>query len=111
MSKYLILFNSSTTAQEQMANATPEQMQTSMGEWMAWQQEAIKTVGFEWGLPIQAVAQVTTSKVSDSNNKASGYCIMEGDKDVVAELLQTHPHLKREDATIDLLEMISMPGM
>lgn len=111
MSKYLILFNSSTTAQEQMANATPEQMQASMSEWMAWQQEAVKSVEFEWGLPIQAVAQVTTTEVTDSTNKASGYCIMEGNKDVVAKLLQSHPHLKRADATIDLLEMIPMPGM
>jgi putative hemolysin len=111
MSKYLVLFNSSTTAQEQMANATPEQMQASMKEWMDWQQEAVKTIGFEWGLPIQAVAQVTTTEITGSANKASGYCIMEGKKDMVSKLLQSHPHLKREGATVDLLEMIPMPGM
>jgi hypothetical protein len=111
MSKYLILFNSSTTAQEQMAEATPEQMKASMGEWMVWQQEAVKSVGFEWGLPIQAVAQVAANEVTSSTNKASGYCIMEGNKDAVTKLLQSHPHLKREDATIDLLEMIPMPSM
>lgn len=111
MPKYLVLFNATITAQEQMANASPEQIQASMGEWMEWQQNAVKLVGFEWGLPIQVVAQITTTEVSESTNKASGYCTMKGDKDAVVKLLQSHPHLKINDATIDLLEMIPMAGM
>ena len=111
MTKYLALLNSKVSASEQMANSTPEQVQASMGEWMSWQQEAIKTVGFEWGLPMQAAAHITTDEITDSNNQASGYFIIEGDKDVVTSMLQSHPHLKLSGNTIDLMEMIPMAGM
>lgn len=36
MTKFLVLYCSSTSAQEQMANATSEQMQAGMQEWMNW---------------------------------------------------------------------------
>jgi hypothetical protein len=44
--------------------------------------------------------------------KVGGYSIVEGDsKEAIVELLRTHPHLKRAGASIDLLEMITMPGL
>jgi hypothetical protein len=112
MAKFLILFNSKVSAKDQMANATPEQMKASMEEWMKWRDEAVKTVKFDWGLPLQAVTRVSNAGVGTSDNSASGYAIMEGDsKETIAELLKSHPHLQRPEATIDVLEMISMPGM
>lgn len=112
MAKYLILYNSTETAEAQMAKATPEQMQTSMNEWIRWKDEAMKTVGFEFGMPLQAVARVTPDGVRASSSLVSGYSMMEGDdKDAVVDALKTHPHLKRPGATIDVLEMLSMPGM
>ena len=111
MAKFLILFNSPMSASEQMANATPEQMKASMQEWMDWKTEADKTVKFEWGLPLQARTQITPTGMTNSTSPVSGYAIMEGEKDQITTLLQTHPHLKREGASIDVLEMLSMPGM
>ena len=111
MAKYLILFNSTGKAKELMENATPEEVKTSMNEWIQWKDMADKTAKFEWGLPLQSVNLVTTEGVAESINPASGYAIMEGDKETITTLLKTHPHLKREGSTIDLLEMIPMPGM
>ena len=112
MMKFMVLYNSSTSASELMANASPEEMKASMDEWIKWRDEVSKTVKFDWGLPLQAVSRVTADGVTDSDSQVSGYSIMEGEsKEAITELLKTHPHLKRPGAFIDILEMLSMPGI
>jgi hypothetical protein len=112
MGKFLVLYNSDLSADELMAKATPEQMKASMEEWMAWAEEAKKTAGFEFGMPLKAVSKVTNDGTKESDSKVSGYSIMEGDtKETVTALLASHPHLKRSGASIDVLEMLPMPGM
>lgn len=112
MAKYLVLYNSPVSASERMANSSPENMKASMDEWIQWRDEAAKSVKFDWGMPLQATNRITPDGVTDSVNPASGYSEMEGDsKDEIIDLLKKHPHLKTEGATIDLLEMLPMPGM
>lgn len=112
MPKYMILFNAPEPAKEQMARSTREQMQTSMAAWLAWKDEAEKTVGFAFGNPLQAVARVTPTEAGESDNQASGYAMIEADsKELVVEVLRNHPHLQRDGATIDILEVVTMPGI
>lgn len=111
MAKFLILYNSTATAAELMANASVEQMKASINEWTQWKLNAEKSAKFEFGMPIEAVSTVTASEIRNSTNQASGYSIMEGEKDIITKLLQSHPHLQREGATIDVLEMLAMPGI
>jgi hypothetical protein len=111
MAKYMILFKSTISAKEQMANSTPEQIQTSMQEWTNWKGDLDTSIGFEWGLPMQTIAEVTTSEVLEGNSPVTGYATMQGDKDAVTEILKSHPHLKIEGTTIDVLEMIPMSGV
>ncbi len=112
MTKYLILFNSSQSAKETMVKSTPEEMKAGMEAWMKWKDEVDKMAKFEWGLPLQSVGRVTPTGMTESSNQANGYCIIETDsKDAVMKLLQSHPHFKSPDSTIDVLEMIPMPGM
>lgn len=112
MAKYLILYNSTQPATETMANASPEQIKASMDEWIQWQRNAGKTFKMEWGMPLQAVGRVTPSGVTASGIQAGGYAMAEGDsKESLMELLKSHPQLRRPGATIDVLEMLSMPGI
>ena len=112
MTKFLVLYNSNASATELMASATPEQMQESMAEWIVWHDEANKTAKVDWGLPLQARTNITPTGSDVSHNAASGYSIIEADSvEVVNGLLAGHPHLKREGASIDVLEMIAMPGV
>jgi hypothetical protein len=112
MAKYMVLYNSTASASDLMANASPEDMKASMDEWIKWRDEASKTAKVDFGLPLQAVSRVTTDGVTDSSSQVSGYSIVEGgSKEAIIELLQTHPHLKRPGASIDVLEMLSMPGI
>ena len=112
MAKYLVLYSSATSASELMANASSEQMKASMDEWMQWREKASQIAKIDFGLPLQAVGQISPEGITKSDSQVSGYSIMEGEtKEAIMELLQTHPHLKREGASIDVLEMLSMPGL
>ncbi len=112
MAKYMILYSSTMPAAELMAQTTPEQMKVSMDEWIQWNDEANKTAKVEFGLPLQAVAQLTPGEVDESKSHISGYATMEGEsKAMIVELLKSHPHLKRQGASIDVLEMLPMPGL
>ena len=112
MTKYMVLYNSTMAASQQMAQASPEEMKASMGEWMQWRDEASKTAKVDFGMPLQAVGHITADGVVDSDSQVSGYSIVEGEsKEAVIEMLRSHPHLKRPDASIDVLEMLAMPGM
>lgn len=112
MAKFMILYSSSTPASELMANSSPEQIKASMDEWIKWQEEASKTARVEFGLPLQLVGKVTPNGVTEASSNISGYATVEGEsKDAILKLLETHPHLKRADASIEVFEMLSMPGL
>lgn len=112
MTKFMVLYNSTASASDLMANASPEEMKASMAEWIKWRDEASATAKVDFGLPLQAVSRVSTDGVAESQNQASGYSFLEGEsKEAVVELLKTHPHLKRPGAYIDVLELLAMPGL
>lgn len=106
----MVLYNSPQTASDTMTNATPEQIKASMDEWIKWRDEASKIAKVDFGLPLQVVSNITSGSVSDGNTKVSGYSIVEADsKDTVVELLKSHPQLKTEGTSIDVLEMLPLP--
>ena len=112
MAKYMVLYSSTTSATQLMADASSEQMKASMNEWLKWKADANKTAQVVFGMPLQAVRHITPDGAGPSSSQVSGYATVEGDsKNVIVELLQTHPHLKRSGASFDLLEMVTMPGM
>lgn len=99
MSKYLVLYRSRTAAQEQMANATPEQTQAGMEAWQSWMEKAGSAI-VDFGAPVQGEGDVT------------GYSILQADSRVAIEgLLADHPHRLMPGASIDALEFMAMPGM
>ena len=112
MAKYMVLYNSTVSASERMANASQEEMNASMAEWIKWRDDASQTTKVDFGMPLQAVSRIGSDGVTDSDSQASGYSFLEGDsKDAIVELLKSHPHLKSPGAYIELLELLPMPGM
>src|SRR5215471_15742119 len=110
MAKYLILYNAIEPAKEFMTKSTPEQMKAGMDAWMQWKNELPPTIKFDFGMPLQVAHRIIPEGVVDSNNRASGYSIMEGDsQEEIVEALKTHPHLTRPGTSIDVLEMLAMP--
>jgi hypothetical protein len=99
VSKFLVLYRSSVSAREQMADATPEQAQAGMEAWQAWAQRAGSAV-VDLGAPL------------DGDGDITGFSILEADsRSAVEELLADHPHRQAPDAAIDVLEFLALPGM
>ena len=113
MAKFMVLYSSTNKAGEVMANTTPEELKASMDEWLAWREEAKKTVtAVDFGLPLQAISRLSYEGITESSNPASGYSIVEEDsKEALVDVLKKHPHLKRSSESIDVFEMLPMPGV
>jgi hypothetical protein len=108
MTKYLLLYRSAVSAQDQMASATPEQAQAGMDAWMAWAGKAGDAIT-DMGSPTQAVTTVGAG--SAGSGFAGGYSMMEaGSVDELEGLLDGHPHLMVEGNSIEVLELLAMPG-
>lgn len=104
MSKFMILYRAQGSAREQMANATPEQLEAGAAVWRAW---ATK-VGYaitDLGAPLAHTTHVGPGAAGTDG--VSGYSILEaGSADEVETLLDGHPHLTVPGASIEVLEVI-----
>ena len=99
MSKFLVLYRSSVSSREQMADATPEQAQAGMEAWQTWAQKAGPAI-VDLGAPLDGPGDVT------------GFSILESDsRSTVEGLLADHPHRHAPGAAIDVLEFMAIPGM
>ena len=110
MSRYLLLYRSSRAAADQMANATPEQAQAGMEQWMSWAGRVGEAM-VDMGAPTDNVGSVGAAP--DPGSFVGGYSILEaGSFDALKALLEGHPHLQMgPEASIDVFELLSPPGM
>jgi len=109
MTKFMVLYRSSTSARDQMTNATPEQMKAGMKGWMQWAGKAGEAV-VDLGAPLAPAAHVGPG--SSDAGEISGYSIMQADSaGTLGGVLDGHPHLRMPGYSIEILEMLSMPGM
>lgn len=107
MTKYLLLYQSPVSARAQMATASPEQAQAGMDAWMAWVGRAGSAIA-DLGSP---VALADTLGAVSSDDTIGGYSIMEADSvETLRGLLEGHPHLQQDGASIAVHELLQMPG-
>jgi hypothetical protein len=108
MTKFMVLYRSSASARDQMASATPEQMKAGMEAWMQWTGKAGEAV-VDLGAPLAPAAHVGSGSGA---GEISGYSIMQADSaEALGGVLDGHPHLSMTGNSIEVLEMLSMPGM
>ena len=111
MKKFLVLYSSTATAQEQMARTTPEMAKAGIEVWMAWARKAGSAV-VDLGMPLGNPLAVTPTAVGAGTSKVAGYSILQAESAAaVTELLQKHPHFHAPGAGIEVLEFLPMPGM
>ena len=98
MTKFLVLYRADQSAVEQMTQATPEQQQAAMQAWMDWFGRAGDAV-VDGGSPL-----------SGGDGTIGGYSILQAEShDALQQVLQGHPHT--EVGTLEVLEILPMPGM
>ena len=111
MKKFLVLYKSSVPAAQQMAAATPEQMKAGMDLWKTWAQQAHNAI-VDLGTPLGHAREIAGPTVRQSDSKVAGFSIIQGESEnAVTDLLKNHPHHHAPGASIEVLEMMPMPGM
>ena len=111
MTRFMVIYNSQMSAAEVMANSTPEEMKAGMDAWMAWAQEHGDAI-VDFGQPLEARVHLESGTSTAGTNQASGYSILQSDSiDALTKALENHPHLHVAGNTIDVLEVLPMPGM
>jgi hypothetical protein len=111
MKKFLVLYKSSVPAAQQMTSATPEQMKAGMDLWQAWAQQAQPAI-VDLGMPLGNAQEITDASARQSDSTVAGFSILQAESPkTVIDLLIKHPHHRAPGASIEVLEMLPMPGM
>jgi len=111
MKKFLVLYKAPQSAFEQMKNSTPEQQKAGMDAWMAWGKKAAGAI-VDMGSPLGKSLRVTKGGSSPASNDLGGYSILQAEsKEALAKTLEGHPHFMMPDGTIEVVEMMPIPGM
>ena len=110
MKKFLVLYKAPTSSFEQMKKATPEQQKAGMDAWMTWGKTAAKAI-VDMGAPLGKSLRVTKGGAAAASNDLGGYSILQAEsKEALAETLKGHPHFMTPDGTIEVVEVMPVPG-
>jgi len=112
MKKFLVLYKASQASFDQMMKATPEQQKAGMDAWMAWSQRA-KSSLVEMGAPLGKTTLVKKDgKATPSHNDLGGYSVLQAESaEALAAQMKEHPHFMMQDGTIEIVEIMPVPGM
>jgi hypothetical protein len=108
MKKFLVLYRSTVSSREQMSKATPEQAKAGMDAWIGWAKRT-GTALVDMGNPLGETGVVHGSAVP---GYIGGYSVVQAETlEAAKRLFEGHPHLGAPSASIELLEMLPLPGM
>ena len=90
MKKFVVIYHAQQTVMEQMANATPEQMQEAMKPWMEWVAKCGEGL-VDLGAPISGGQKLSKSGSSTSDKSVVGYSILQAENiEGAIALLEVH---------------------
>jgi hypothetical protein len=110
MAKFLFLYHAPSTPAEAMPS-DPAQLEAVTAQWMAWA-ERVGAGMVDFGTPLGDGVQVSPEGTSPSTAGVAGYSIIEAaDRDAAVALTEGHPHLGMPGGTIEVHELLPVPGM
>ena len=111
MKKFLVLYKAPTSSFEQMKNTSPEQQKAGMDAWMSWGKKSASSI-VDMGGPLGKSLRVTNSGASPIANDLGGFSILKAEsKEALAESLKGHPHFMLPEGSIEVVELMPIPGM
>ena len=113
MKKFLVLYKASTAAfQQMMKNSTPEQQKAGTEAWMNWSKKAGSSI-VDMGGPLgKSVRVAKGGTVGPVVNDLGGFSVMQAEsKEALAASMKEHPHFMMPDSSIEIIELMPIPGM
>jgi hypothetical protein len=111
MGKFMLLYTAPVSAEQQMANASPAEMEAGMKPWMEWFGKLGPAL-VDGGAPLGHGTSVSPQGSSPSSLHVGGYSIIEAaDLSAAKSMVDSHPHFMMPGATVEILEVMPMPGM
>lgn len=112
MKKFLVLYKASSSGFDQMKNATPEQQKAGMEAWMAWSKKAASAI-VDMGAPLGKSTHYTKDGAgAPVSNGLGGYSVLQAEtNEALGEVLKGHPHFMTPDGTIEVIDLMAIPGM
>jgi len=109
--KFLVLYKASASSFEQMKSSTPEQQKQGMEAWMAWGKKAASSI-VDMGAPLGKALRVTPTSTNSISNDLGGYSILQAEsKEALAATMAGHPHFMSPESSIEIVELMPVPGM
>ena len=111
MKKFLVLYKAPASSFEKMKSATPEQQKAGMDAWMSWGKKSASSI-VDMGGPLGKSLRVTQGGAGPVANDLGGYSVLQAEsKEALAESLKGHPHFMTPEGTIEIVEVMAIPGM
>src|SRR5580692_2631363 len=76
MARFMVIYRSSVSAREAIANTTPEQMQAGMGAWMDWAAKAGDAI-IDLGSPLALATRLGPGSSTAGGDDISGYSLLQ----------------------------------
>ncbi len=107
MKKFLVLYRSPISTTERITKSTPEQAKAGMAAWMGWAQRSAAAL-VEMGAPL---GDGVVLKGSTGTGYIGGFSIVQAESlDAAKKIFDGHPHFETSGNSLELLELLSMPG-
>ncbi len=113
MKKFLVLYKATPEVfQQAMKSSTPEQQKAGMDAWMKWSKQAASSI-VDMGGPLGKSLRVTKAGGAAAVvNDLGGYSILQAEsKEALAATLGEHPHFMMAESSIEIVELMPIPGM
>jgi hypothetical protein len=112
MKKFLALYMADASGMaEMMKNSTPEQRQKGTAAWEKWMEDNEASLA-DRGAPVGKTKRIDAKGIKDAKNDVCGYSIVQANSaDEAAKIFgKDQPFLQMPGATIDMIEIMEMPG-
>ncbi len=115
MKKFLVLYLAPLSVLEDWKKTPPEQRKVAeekmQREWKKWTSDHAKIFA-DMGAGAGKTKCVNAQGTSDTKNDIMLYAIVEADShEAAAKSFEGHPHLQIPEASIEIMELHSLPGM
>ena len=96
--------------QKMMASTSAEERKKSMGKWEVWMKKNVANFADSGG-PVGKTKRVATNGATDIRNDIGGYSIVQAEThEAAAALFADNPHFTMPGATVEVMEIMPMPG-